>query len=63
MNITLTDLDGIVFQLETRLVQSITRLTDRTRIELNSGECIEVQETPEQISGKVLRRNEDEEFE
>ena len=63
MTITLTDLDGIAFQLETRLVQSITRLTDRTRIELNSGESIEVQETPEQISGKVLRRNEDEEFE
>ena len=54
MNITLTDLDGIEFQLETRLVSTVTRLTDRTRLQLNSGESIDVQERPEQISGIVL---------
>ena len=54
MNITLTDLDGIEFQLETRLVSTVTRLTDRTRLQLNSGESIDVQETPEQISGIIV---------
>ena len=62
MKITLTDLDGIAFEIDTRLISAITRLTDCTAITID-GEEIRVKETPEQIAGKVLRRNEDEEFE
>ena len=54
MEITLTDMDGIKFQLESRLVHTVTRLTDRTRLQLNSGECIDVQEKPEQIARIIV---------
>ena len=62
MKITLTDLDGIAFEIDTRLITAIKRLTDCTAITID-GEEVRVQETPEQISGKCLRRNDDEEFE
>lgn len=62
MKITLTDLDGIAFEIDTRLITAIKRLTDCTAITID-GEKVRVQETPEQISGKCLRRDNDEEFE
>lgn len=62
MKITLTDLDGIAFEIDTRLITAIKRLTDCTAITID-GEEVRVQETPEQISGKCLRRDNDEEFE
>lgn len=62
MKITLTDLDGIAFEIDTRLISAIIRLTDCTVITID-GEEVRVQETPEQISGKCLRRDNDEEFE
>lgn len=62
MRIILTDLDGIAFEIDTRLITAITRLTDCTAITAD-GEEIRVKETPEEIAVKVLRRNDDEEFE
>lgn len=62
MKIILTDLDGIAFEIDTRLITAITRLTDCTAITAD-GEKIRVKETPEEIAVKVLRRDDDEEFE
>ena len=62
MKITLTDLDGIAFEIDTLLISAITRLTGCTAITVDDEE-IRVKETPEQISGKCLRRTDDEEFE
>lgn len=62
MKIILTDLDRIAFEIDTRLITAITRLTDCTAITAD-GEEIRVKETPEEIAVKVLRRDDDEEFE